>query len=160
MKNVAVLLHNVRSAHNVGSIFRTADGAGVKKLYLCGITPSPLDRFKKVLPGFAKVALGAERFVAWEHIPLAVEAVDRLRKEGFFILVLEQAPGAVALKKGALRLRKRKKIAVVIGAEIEGVSQEIVNTADMVMKIPMRGKKESLNVSVAFGIIAYALVDP
>jgi tRNA G18 (ribose-2'-O)-methylase SpoU len=93
------ILHDVRSVHNVGSIFRTADGAGFEKLYLCGITPSPLDRFKKLRPDFAKVALGAEKSVAWESVGDTEKVIEKLKNEGWKILALEQAHDSILYYK-------------------------------------------------------------
>src|ERR1700735_4083821 len=88
---LVVILHDVRSAHNVGSIFRTADAAGVEKIYLCGITPAPIDRFKEVRPDFAKVALGAEKYVGWESVKTTTAAIRQLKKDGFQVFALEQS---------------------------------------------------------------------
>lgn len=154
--HLAVILDNVRSVHNVGSIFRTADGAGFEKVYCCGITPGPLDRFKHVRPDFAKVALDAEKSVAWEILPGTIEAVERLRGDGWKIFAVEQARNSVpydAIPSGA-----GEKIALVMGAEVEGVSPEVLRVVDGVLEIPMRGAKESLNVGVAFGIVAYDIL--
>src|SRR5271157_916756 len=94
------ILHDIRSVHNVGSIFRTADGAGFEKLYLCGITPPPTDRFGKIRPDFAKVALGAEKSVAWESVPDSLGLVKKLKKDGWTILALEQSRKSVSLMSG------------------------------------------------------------
>lgn len=168
-KQMVVILHNIRSTHNVGSIFRTADAGGVEKLYLSGITPIPLDRFGKVRPDVAKVALGAECFVPWEHVSSTVRMVKKLKKEGYIIVSLEQSKKSVLYNK--IKFSKNKKIALVVGNEVKGLPQNILELSDVVMEIPMRGNmvrqarhprniqegKESLNVSVAFGIAVYAL---
>jgi tRNA G18 (ribose-2'-O)-methylase SpoU len=153
------ILNDIRSVHNVGSIFRTADGAGFLKLYLCGITPSPLDRFKKVRSDFGKVALGAEKSVAWESVPDVAALIKDLKKEGWKILALEQSKKSVPYYSvlDILRDDQSKKIALIVGHEVEGISPAILKLADTILEIPMLGKKESLNVSVAFGIVAYRL---
>lgn len=138
----------------MGSIFRTADAAGIKKIYLCGITPSPLDRFGKIRPEFTKVALGAEQSVAWENKKSAARVVTMLSQKGYAILAVEQAKNA---KSYTAMRSKRGKIALVMGNEVAGLSKAILKKADEIIEIPMRGKKESLNVSVAFGIVAYGI---
>jgi tRNA G18 (ribose-2'-O)-methylase SpoU len=155
-------LHDIRSVHNVGSIFRTADGVGFEKLYLCGITPEPIDRFKKVRPDFAKVALGAEKSVAWESVPDTAALVKKLKKEGWKILALEQAKKSSPyyLAPDMLLNARYQKAALVVGNEVGGIPPAILKLADAVLEIPMLGKKESLNVSVAFGIAAYRLRFP
>lgn len=153
------ILHDIRSVHNVGSIFRTADGAGFKKLYLCGITPAPLDRFKKVRPDFAKVALGAEKSVAWESVPDIGALVKKLKDDGWKIFALEQSKKSIPhyLASDVLWNDERQMAALIVGNEVEGIPQSMLKLADAVIEIPMLGKKESLNVSVAFGIAAYQL---
>jgi len=149
------ILDNIRSLHNVGSMFRTADGAGVEKLYLCGITPAPVDEFGRVRPQIAKVSLGAEANVAWEKVDDTVRLLDRLRSEGYRICAVEQAEGSVHISE--VELLKYAKIAVVVGSEVLGLSGEILEKADVILELPMYGTKESLNVSVAFGIVVYHL---
>ncbi len=162
MKLIAIL-HNIRSIHNVGSIFRTADGAGVEKLYPCGITPSPLDRFGKLRPDFAKVALGAERGVPWESVKSTVTLVKRLKKDGWRIVALEQAKDSVNLFEFAKTSHssnltpQSSHLCLILGDEVRGIPPSLLKLADTILEIPMHGKKESLNVSVAFGIAVYAL---
>lgn len=162
MVQLAAVLHNVRSVHNVGSIFRTADGAGIEKLYLCGITPPPLDRFGKVRADFAKVALGAERGMAWESVKSTAAAVKKLKKEGWQVLALEQAKNATNLFEFTASHAKLQpqssKFCLILGEEVRGIPPSLLKLADAILEIPMRGKKESLNVSVAFGIAAFALM--
>jgi|SRR3989344_814993 len=104
--NIVAILHNIRSLYNVGSIFRTADAAGVEKIYLCGITPAPADRFGKIRPQFAKVALGAERYVKWEKIGSASKLIDKLKKEGHKIFALEQSEKSIPYYK--LRIKDQR----------------------------------------------------
>ena len=169
---VIVVLHNIRSLHNVGSIFRTADAAGVSKLYLCGVTPKPVDRFGAYRQELQKVALGAERTVLWEHFTNTTVLLKRLKGDGYKIFAVEQAPGSKRFD--AIRLQKGEKIALVLGDEVRGLSPLILRTADTIIEIPMHGVmvrqahhpknqkvfrgKESLNVSVAFGIIIFSLL--
>ncbi len=153
MRNIIVVLHNIRSAHNVGSIFRTADAAGVSKIYICGITPTPLDRFGKVRPEIAKVALGAEKTVLWEKAARATAVLKKLEGEGYKIFALEQGKSSVPYDK----VRPAGKTTLVLGNEVNGLPPSILKTADEIVEIPMCGKKESLNVSVAFGIAVFSL---
>jgi len=154
---VIAILHNIRSLHNVGSMFRTADGAGIKKLYLTGYTGYP-PRSEII-----KTALGAEKFVLWERHGHVGKLIDKLRQEGYSIAAVENGywsgndfkthlyPG----KSG--KFKPKKPIAFIVGNEVKGLSKKILEKSDVILEIPMRGKKESLNVSVAFGIIAYYL---
>lgn len=151
---VAVLC-DIRSVHNIGSIFRTADAAGVEKLYLCGITPSPLDRFKRKRSDFTKISLGSEDSVSWEKISSVVELIQKLKKDGFLILSLEQAPQSIPHTDRRIKLQKN--IALIVGNEVHGLSKDVLKLSDYIIEIPMRGKKESLNVSVSFGIAVYEL---
>ena len=152
-----VILHNIRSLHNVGSIFRTADAVGLEKLYLCGITPAPVDQFGKIRPQIAKVALGAERFVKWERYNATSKLIEKLKKEGYKIWAVEQSRKSVPYYKVAVR-HAQGKIALLFGNEVKGLSSAILKKADKILEIPMRGRKESLNVSVAFGIVVFGLL--
>jgi tRNA G18 (ribose-2'-O)-methylase SpoU len=156
---LVAILHNIRSVHNVGSIFRTADGAGVRKLYLCGITPAPFDRLKELRPDFAKVALGAEKSVLWVVEKDTVATIAALKKDGYEILALEQSSRSVPYYE-AFGSGAPQKIALVLGAEVDGIPNESLALADRIIEIPMFGDKESLNVSVAFGIAVYGLRYP
>lgn len=149
------ILYDVRSLHNVGSMFRTADAAGIEKLYLCGITPSPHDPFGRVRLQFSKVSLGAENAVAWEMKKSTLRLVKSLQKKGYKVYAVEQCKGSVSYN--AVRVPKNGKIAFVVGNEVEGIPLAICAACDAVLEIPMYGSKESLNVSVSFGIIAYTL---
>ena len=155
-KGIVAVLVNIRSIHNVGSIFRTADAAGVSKLYLLGITPTPFDRLGNLRPQFAKVALGAEENVAWEKLGSAPKARAKLftdlKREGYVIYAVEQTKKSTPYFK--VRARK-PKIALIFGNEVRGLPLSILKQADRILEIPMFGKKESLNVAVAFGIVAY-----
>ena len=149
------ILHNIRSLHNVGSMFRTADGAGVEKLYLTGITPSPVDDFERPRPQLIKISLGAEKFVSWEKIKQIGPLIDKLKKNGYKIFALEIHPKAIEYNSQSTF--SNSKIALLLGNEVRGLSPAVLKKCDRILKIPMYGKKESLNVSVAFGIAAYFL---
>ena len=151
------ILHNIRSAYNVGSIFRTADGAGVEKIYLCGITPAPLNQLGKPEQKITKVSLGAEKTVAWETMARTADCIKRLKKEGYYICALELAPDAAPYTQKGILDAHKKKIAVVVGNEVRGLSKSLRSKCDATIYIPMHGKKESLNVAVAFGIIAFEI---
>ena len=153
------VLDNIRSVHNVGSIFRTADGAGFEKIYLCGVTPAPVDRLGRVRADFAKTALGAEKSIEWEYVSSAEKCLSRLKKDGWNIVILEQSRVAVMYSNLKIPKAVRKKTALVVGSETEGVPKRLFKYADKIVEIPMRGTKESLNVSVAFGIAAYRLTE-
>lgn len=165
MRKVVAILHNIRSIHNVGSMFRTADGAGIEKLYLTGITPSPLDRLGHYDPKFVKVSLGAERIVPWEVIrsTRAIRTlIDSLKKDEFHIYAVEQHHNSVPYNYPVERSLHRlvDGVALIMGDEVSGLQPSMLKRADEILEIPMRGKKESLNVSVAFGIVAYEFTAP
>jgi len=150
MPKIFVICHNIRSRHNVGSIYRTADAAGVSKIFLCGITPTPPH------PNIEKVSLGAEKFVKWEKRKETWRVINKLKKEGAEIVSLEQTKGAVYLNN----LKSVKKsVALILGEEVNGLPKTILKRSDKIIQIPMRGKKESLNVSVAFGVAVYKLAE-
>lgn len=151
---MVVVLHNIRSVHNTASIFRTADAVGAEKVYLCGITPSPLDRMGNHRNQFIKVSLGAEKSVPYEKRVSTTRVLNELKKEGYEILAVEQAKTSVAYNK--FKTRKRK-LALVLGSEVAGLPGGVLRLADKILEIPMVGKKESLNVAIAFGIVAYHL---
>lgn len=152
---MVVVLHNIRSLHNVGSIFRTADALGIEKIYLCGITPEPTDRFGKFREQLTKVSLGAEKTVPWEKIRNTSSLIAKLKRDGWRILAVEQAKNSKPYYK---LNRLPKKVVLIMGNEVKGLSPSVLNKSDVVLEIPMKGKKESLNVSVAFGIVASQLI--
>lgn len=147
---LAVLLHNVRSAHNVGSVFRTADAAGVSAIYLSGYTPCPRDSFGKVNNKIKTVALGAEESLVWEHVFLS-KFLFSMRKKGWSIIGVEQDARAVEYRT----YKPSEKTLFVFGNEVRGLSRALRERCDTLIEIPMRGKKESLNVSVTAGIILF-----
>lgn len=145
-RELVLVLDNIRSLHNVGSMFRSADGFGVKKIVLCGITGSP-DRH-----AVQKVALGAEKSVPWERAARTWAAVERLKDEGYAVIGLERCKGSLPIGK----FRPPGKVAIVMGNEVAGLTPMLRKRLDAVAHIPMRGTKESYNVAVACGIALYA----
>jgi len=154
-KEIVVILHNIRSGHNVGSIFRTADATGVERIILTGYTPLPVDKFGRPVSSIVKTALGAESSVPWSSAKRVGSVITRLKKDGFLIVGLEQDERSIDYRD----IPSANKIALLSGNEVRGISSRLRDTCDMLMEIPMRGKKESLNVSVATGIALYAISD-
>ncbi len=152
-KDVYLILNNIRSLHNVGSVFRTADAAGVKKIYLTGYTPVPLDRFGKIRPEINKTALGAEKFVEWEYCKNISALLKKLEKQKIRLVAAEQNKKAVDYKK----FKPIFPMALIFGNEVRGLSPSILKKCGKILEIPMRGRKESLNVSVAAGIVLFSL---
>ena len=149
-----LILHNIRSVENVGAMFRTADAAGIQKIYLAGYTPAPLDRFGRKRKDLAKSALGAEEYVKWEQVKSLPALLTKLKREKFLIIGVEQAENSVDYKKVSLKNRN----AFIAGAEVTGIPKNILEKCDIIAEIPMRGKKESLNVSVACGIVLFTVL--
>jgi tRNA G18 (ribose-2'-O)-methylase SpoU len=145
----AVLLDNIRSAWNVGSILRSADGFGFSHAYLCGITPTP------EIDAVRKTSLGAEEFVTWSQEKNSLQLVKDLKQEGWTILALEESERSVALSKG--KKVKGESTVLIVGNEVTGVDPELLDLADAILHIPMGGQKRSFNVANAFSIAAYAL---
>ncbi len=150
-KEQAVLLHNIRSCYNVGSVFRTADGAGVSKIYLTGHTPLPTDRFGRAQKEIAKTALGAQLSVPWEYAKTAASVIKKLRGEGWAIVGVEQDARAVDYRSFDLE----RPTLFLFGNEVRGLSSQLRDQCDKLLEIPMYGSKESLNVSVTAGIILF-----
>lgn len=151
---VFVLLHDIRSVHNVGSMWRTANASGVNKIFLSGYTPLPVDRFGRERKDFAKVALNSQKSVAWEYAKNPATVIKRLKKEGFFVVAIEQAKNSVDYKK----VKIKKPVLFIVGNEVGGVPKKLQNLADVIAEIPMKGDKESLNVSVAFGVALFRML--
>jgi len=149
-REFAVLLDNIRSAWNVGSIFRSADGFGFTHAYLCGITPTP------DLEAVTKTSLGAEDSVTWSYHKDAVKLVKGLKKEGWQIWALEESEKGKSIAQ-ASKLKTNERVALIAGSEITGVDPELLDTAHEIFYIPMRGEKKSFNVAMAFSVAAYAL---
>ena len=151
------VLHNIRSLHNVGSIFRTSDAVGVKKIYLCGYTPQPFDEYGLPRGPLVKTAIGAEHTVKWEKRGSTAHLLDELKKAGYKIYAVEQGKGSVRADHLRFSKKELERTVLVVGNEIKGLSPGVLRRADKLLELPMRGKKESLNVAVAFGIVAYAI---
>ncbi len=141
---LVVVLDDVRSMYNVGSVFRTADSFRLEKIYICGITACPPH------PEIHKTALGAENSMEWEICSSAIEAVGKLHKEGYEVYALEQVENSIKLQN--FKTQKGKKYAIILGNEVKGVSQDAVNACDGAIEIPQFGTKHSMNVSVSGGI--------
>jgi tRNA G18 (ribose-2'-O)-methylase SpoU len=144
-----IVLDNVRSQNNVGSIFRTADAFLTKKIYLCGITARPPHR------DIQKTALGATESVEWSYFETTVDAVRELKTEGYKIIGIEQAEGSVELQN--VKIDKEKKYALVFGHEVNGVDQKVLDMCDICIEIPQFGTKHSFNIAVSAGIVLWEL---
>lgn len=181
-KELFTILHNIRSAYNVGSIFRTADGIGINKIYLTGYTPCPqLPRLQCVAGGslgssvaggplgsnnkkplyltsaqkmVVKTALGAEKNVSWEKIKNLGKLIDKLKSRKIKIIALEQGEKSINYKN----FKPLFPMALIVGNELKGINKRILARCDKIIEIPMRGRKKSLNVSVAFGIAGYEII--
>ncbi len=143
--SLCVVLNSIRSLHNVGSIFRTCDAVGVEKLYLCGITGYPPNQ------QLAKTALDAQKYVPWEYREDLLKLVDELKAEHYTIVLLEQIEGGLFYQN----FKPKGKVCLIVGNEVSGIADELVEKCDTAIEIEMMGVKNSLNVSVAFGIVAY-----
>ena len=146
---VTVVLDNVRSEMNVGSVFRTADAFLIERICLCGITPRPPKA------EIHKTALGAEDSVAWQHYPTTLNAVEQLKREGYTIVSIEQVHDSVGLDRYVVNPGQR--VAIVMGNEVKGVSQEVVDASDLCVEIPQHGTKHSLNISCCAAIVMWHL---
>jgi tRNA G18 (ribose-2'-O)-methylase SpoU len=146
---IILVLDDIRSLHNIGSVFRTADAFLIEKIYLCGITATPPNK------EIHKTALGATETVAWEHSKNVLEIIENLKKESVTVLAIEQVESAVFLQD--FTVQKDKKYALVFGNEVYGVSQEAVAMCDGCIEIPQLGTKHSLNISVSAGIVVWDL---
>jgi len=142
-----VVLDEIRSLHNIGSVFRTSDAFRIESIYLCGITATPPH------PELHKTALGAEFTVDWKYFENTLDAVDKLKSEGYIVYSIEQAEGSTMLND--LKLDHSKKYAIVMGNEVKGVQQEVIDNSDGCIEIPQYGTKHSLNVSVTTGIVIW-----
>lgn len=146
---VVVVLDNIRSCHNIGSVFRTADALLVEKIYLCGITSTPPDK------EIRKTALGSENTVAWEYYPDTIEAVSTLKAKGYQVIAVEQVEESISLPD--YLPPANGKLALVFGNEVKGVQQEVVDLCDGAIEIPQFGTKHSFNISVSVGIVLWDL---
>lgn len=146
-----VILHNIRSRHNVGAIFRTADGAGVSKIFLTGYTPAPIDRFGRTVDEIKKTSLGASEMVEWEQTNDVNGVIQHLQDSGVTVVAVEQAQKSISLYD----FIEPKNICYVFGNEITGVEPEVLAVCDGIIEIPMAGQKESLNVSSTVAIVLF-----
>lgn len=144
---LVMVLDNIRSLHNVGSVLRTADAFRIEAVYMCGITATPPSA------EIHKTALGAEDSVAWRHFPDTLEAVRQLQADGYVVLAVEQVEGSAKLD--TFRFDPSRRYALVMGNEVKGVRQDVVDAADMALEIPQYGTKHSMNVSVTAGIVMW-----
>ena len=144
---IIIVLDNVRSLHNIGSIFRTADAFAIEKILLCGISAQPPHR------EINKTALGATDSVEWEYYSQTEQAIEAVKKKGYHIMAIEQTSNSTLLNQ--LKVKSGQKIALIFGHEVNGVAQEIVNLADSVVEIPQSGTKHSLNISVCAGVVLW-----
>lgn len=161
MTELILIAHNLRSSHNVGSLLRTAEGLGVRQVWLTGYTPYPLAKHDSRLPHLAhktdaqiaKTALGAERLIRWEHAEEIKPVLKAVRQEGYTVAALEQAAGAQVLPE----YRPPRKLALIVGREVHGIEPELLAACDTLLEIPMAGKKESFNVVQAAAMALYHL---
>ncbi|MFA5001285.1 MAG: TrmH family RNA methyltransferase [Candidatus Paceibacterota bacterium] len=150
-----IILPDIRSSLNVGSIFRTADAVGIDKIYLTGYTPAPVDKFGRIDKQIAKTALGAEKTIAWEKVESLPKLLTKLKKEKFYLIVVEQDEESVDYKK----VMAQAKTAFIFGNEVEGLPKKVLKKCDVIAEIPMKGEKESLNVAVSAGVALFRILD-
>ncbi len=146
---ITIILDNVRSLHNVGSVFRTSDAFLIEKIYLCGITATPPHA------EIHKTALGSEDTVSWQYVENTIDVVKKLQSQGYTVLAVEQAESSIMLNR--FIPEREKKYAIILGNEVKGVQQEVMDICDGCIEIPQFGTKHSLNVSVAAGIVMWNL---
>ena len=151
LRSLKVLVHNIRSLHNVGSIFRSAGAFGISEVILSGYSPTP------PRPEINKTAIGAEEFVEWSYVEKGLDAAEDLKKQGYHILGLEQTSNSIPLTE--LDLSSVGKICIVLGNEVTGIDEELLPIIDQFVAIPQYGQKHSLNVSVAAGVVLYAMLE-
>lgn len=154
-KSLVLVLDNIRSVHNVGAIFRTADAVGISKIYLCGTTPTPIDRFGRKRNDLHKSALGAEEYLEWEYVESTLDLVKKIKEDGLKIIALEQDERSIDYKE----IKVSENTAIILGTEVTGLDKEILDLCDIIAEIPMDGKKESLNVSVATGVFLFRILN-
>jgi len=149
-----LILPDIRSAINVGAIFRTADAVGINTIYLVGVTPRPTDQYGRIQKDIMKSALGAETWIPWEYKEKLLPLINSLKKQGYEIVALEQDEKAIDYRK----YKKPSKMAFILGPEVTGLDKKILKVCDKIVEIPMHGKKESLNVSVATGVALFRIL--
>ncbi len=149
-----LILPNIRSAINVGAMFRTADAIGINKIYLTGYTPRPTDKFGRIQKDIQKSALGAETWIPWEYEEDLNKILKKLKKDKFQIIAVEQDKNSIDYRK----VKVDDSVAVIMGEEVNGLDKKILKKCDVIVEIPMKGKKESLNVSVACGVALFGIL--
>lgn len=150
-----LIIHDIRSAHNVGSLFRTADAVGISHIFLSSVCPLPIDRFGRPVKEIAKTALGAEKTIPWSSYKTIEEIFTTLKQNAYTIIAIEQSSDSVDYKK----IPAYKKNAFIIGNEVTGIPESILKQVNHIAEIPMSGNKESLNVSVAAGVALFRILD-
>ena len=150
-----LIIHDIRSVHNVGALFRTAESVGISRIFISGYSPTPLDRFGRVRSDMAKSALGAELSVPWEYCENIFEKIQEYKKNNYTVIGLEQHEQSIDYKK----IQKTENMVFIIGTETTGMESKLLAQCDIIAEIPMHGNKESLNVSVATGILLYRVLD-
>ena len=153
---ITLMLPDIRSEHNIGAMFRTADALGISEIILSGHSPLPVDRFGRKNSGVTKTSLGAEESVPWRFVKNTQRAISAFKKEGFCIIAIEQGKDSVDYKKVNL---PKKNTVFILGNEVKGLPRNILKYADKIVEIPMRGQKESLNVSVAMGVALFRILN-
>jgi tRNA G18 (ribose-2'-O)-methylase SpoU len=153
--NKVLILPDIRSAQNVGSLFRTADACGIEYIYIVGITPAPTDQFGRINSAIAKTALGAEHTIPWKKVATLGPLLTLLKKAGVQTIAIEQSEHTVDYKKVKVQL----PVAFIMGNEVDGLPKNILAKVDIIAEIPMKGMKESLNVSVAGGIALFRMLN-
>lgn len=149
------MIHDIRSVHNVGALFRTADAIGISEIIISGFSPTPIDRFGRDRADLAKAALGSEKTIPWRYIENPLEVLHEYHKQGFHIVGVEQDERSIDYKQ----LAKQDRMVFILGTETTGMTEEFLQVCDTLVEIPMQGMKESLNVSVAAGIVLYRTLD-
>lgn len=150
-----LVLHDIRSVFNMGALFRTADAIGITRIIISGYSPTPIDRFGRHRTDFAKSALGAEKTIPWIYVENPIASISDLKSEGFHIVGIEQDSKSADYKK----VSRTEKMVFIPGTETTGIAPELLSYCDTIAEIPMQGMKESLNVSVATGIVLYRILD-
>lgn len=154
-RQTILILHNIRSAHNVGSLLRTADAAGISKIFLTGYTPSPIDKFGKVNKEIAKTALGAEKTLFLEHKARIIPLLNQLKSDKYFLVAIEQNKKS----KSYRNIKIKNKTVFILGNEVTGLEKKVLEKVDAIAEIPMKGKKESLNVSAAGAVALFQMLE-
>lgn len=150
--NIIVILDNIRSLHNIGSVFRTCDGMGISNIYLCGISSTPENK------EIRKTSLGAEESIDWKYFETTIQAIEKIKKKNGLVFAVEQTEDSISLKD--FELNTEVITGIIFGHEVKGVSQEAINHSDGTIEIPMGGTKHSYNISVSAGIVLWELVRP